>query len=102
MGAIHKCKCNSCGYEVEMPPPGIIDRGFVAFYKSKLCADCGDIVRVFIGLDKESGRYKTEMEKQYRFNVCQECEGENLVDWDGSCPKCGEKMEVGEVTRMWD
>jgi rRNA maturation protein Nop10 len=104
MGRRFITTCKACGYQTETSLGR--DRGFVAIIEPMICADEKEVVQVTVGIDKESPKYQTltkgglNLEKD--LNLCPKCHGQNLKPWNKTCPKCGQEMEIGDLSGLWD
>jgi len=97
MGAIYRFKCRKCGYEIECQ--GGKDLGLRKVFVTRICSRCRNLVDVFEGYCSNPELLSDSECK------CEYCGNTEFVDWDPvkmPCPKCGNKLERGELTGLWD
>jgi hypothetical protein len=101
MGAWFKFACSSCGYTAEVS--GGRDVGMVAVVQTSTCTRCRDLVDVIIGYWGTDGA-TGDAEYDRDLGKCPKCDGTAVVSWPEGrpCPKCGDPMEQGGTTALWD
>ena len=103
MGARYSFRCEACGHSAEVS--GGKDAGMIAEVETMTCADCQELVDVLTAtapMDSAFGRERPLL-KERRLR-CPECHGRRVTPWPESrpCPKCGGRMEPGDLVMLWD
>ena len=117
MGTSYTFHCSDCGYRFEST--GKTSSGMQYVVRPYICKDCNILTDVCVGMYGESF-LKEEFNKSNKklfstymkenmdtFFKCEECNGENLVDWDskdGDCPKCNGSLSIDKDAPVmcWD
>lgn len=96
MGTHFRFRCSGCGYGAEVS--GGPDAGMIGCTMTVHCRNCRRLYDVPSMLLKAGGEWE-EVEP-----ACPRSGLHHLRAWQhpGPCPRCGETMERGEPTIMWD
>ena len=96
MGILHEFTCTGCHHRAELS--GGDDVGMACMTTTILCEDCHELYDVVISEKPWEGAEKA------REPSCPEHESHTVRRWTdpGPCPRCGETMERGGKTVMWD
>jgi len=100
MGGLFQFTCVNCGYKAQVS--GRPDRGFFVFTDTMACARCQEIFDVVVGVDRDAPpamqRPRPETPR------CPMCHSTEITPWADAhpCPKCGAKMDSGDLVLLWD
>ena len=95
MGKSNYYTCDKCKKTVTASLVSV--EGMNSKVMSIKCNDCG-----YIG--DRTIEYHTDWndETVTLTPSCDDCGSENVVRWDKTCPKCGEKMSNSGIAFLWD
>ena len=95
MGTSNHYTCQKCEITVTASLEDI--SGISSKVMAIKCNDCGDIGDSTIERTFDWNNETIQSEP-----ICNECESENVVRWDKTCPKCGDVMSNDGITLLWD
>tara|TARA_B100000579_G_scaffold223643_1_gene182991 strand:- start:713 stop:1066 length:354 start_codon:yes stop_codon:yes gene_type:complete len=117
MGMRYRFQCNKCDYNVESA--GDESMGMQAVVSPYICNDCNIVTDAMVGMygdtylkdwfenPKGSPLSDIALSRKDEFFTCEECEGDNLTDWNPKwrkCPKCSGRMLIDKdkPAMLWD
>lgn len=95
MGSSYDFNCSACGYETHVS--GGRDAGMVVVVETCTCRSCHSVVDVV--------RAWIEQESTEPVDECPKCRSTEVDVWDAEtrpCPKCGGRMQYGQMVTLWD
>lgn len=99
MGSLFAYACSQCDYRAEVS--GGPDSGFIASVETMRCENCRELVDVLTALHPETGPPTGDGTEE--IGRCPGCGSRRVVPWrEAGCPKCGARMEQGDLTLLWD
>ena len=101
MGASFRFICRGCGYAAEVS--GGRDVGMLAVVLTSTCQHCLEVVDVAIGYQGQDG-LSGDPEFDRDLGRCPLCRGTAVAAWpdERPCPKCGDRMDKGDLLTLWD
>lgn len=92
--------CGGCGYEAEVS--GGEDCGMVSETLTIECKDCRELYDIVTSYS-EWNRDGAE-ERKSKQQRCPSNARHRIKPWNegGTCPRCGESMQKGELRMLWD
>ena len=100
MGATYQFRCGSCAYEARVS--GGDDAGMIVSTTTILCEDCEELYDVVTARrargpeeEPDPGSIEPRCPKSKRHSF-------RLWEQPGPCPRCGNKMTMGEEMALWD
>ncbi len=99
MGTQFLFTCPDCGYEAEVSGGG--DAGMIAASETILCLDCKELSDITTTIWAEGN----PMDVREEFPLqCDKNENHTVRLWEhpDNCPRCGQQMEKGDFTMIWD
>jgi hypothetical protein len=99
MGANYLFTCKSCDYSVEVS--GGPDIGMHVATRTISCRECQNLYDVVVS---ENAWEQDESKQNRKRPKCPKSKKHSVSLWEhpGPCPKCGEIMEMGEMSLLWD
>ena len=92
MGRIVKYECNKCRCSTERL---FVGESIFSPEKNYVCFECLDCHKI-MSKDIDHGQPPHPGEVHCKF-----CDGTNLIYWEGTCPRCGNKMDC-RIIAFWD
>jgi predicted RNA-binding Zn-ribbon protein involved in translation (DUF1610 family) len=100
MGSWYLFSCPKCGYEAEVS--GGPDWGEAARTHTISCATCRELHDSLVGMDAHENPPAPLPEKLVCPRSRTRVHDTRLWEHPGPCPRCGEGMERGPETTLWD